>query len=349
MLGAARPTRLSRAGACAASLAVAVCLTGGTARAEGQRVLLVAPPRGLEPAVRTALSPWPIEVRVTGQVPGDASSGDVRRPGATMPGSAERARALAAEHAAGAVVWLSDDGDGGHALWIYDADSDRATARRLARRPPFDEPTAAAVALTVKTLLRHSSVVPAVERYGAAAARPAQLPHLLADTIASLRIRRTGAGDVEPRVGVGVRVAPGRLASLGALAASVHIGPGVSVDAPAFTGQFSDLQISAALAARIPLRRALELWPRLGGSLHVTAIDGAVTGQARRARVERVNPGLDAGAALELALRPWLRASLVAGGSYAMRRQIYLVAGEPVLTVPRLELEVGAALSVSLR
>jgi hypothetical protein len=323
-------------------------LMGGTARAEAQRVLLVAPPRGLEPAVRTALSPWPIEIRVTGGEAG-AAAGDARRPGATMPGSAERARALAVAHGAGAVVWLSDDGAGGHALWIYDADSDRATARPLVRPPPYDEPTAAAVALTVKTLLRHSSVAPPVERYGAGAARPTPTPHLLADTLASLRIRRTGAGDVEPRVGVGVRVAPGRLAAIGAVAAAVHIGPGVSVDAPAFTGQLSDVQVSAALLARIPLRRALELWPRLGGSLHVTAVEGAVTGQVRRARVERVNPGLDTGAALELVVRPWLRASLVAGGSYALRRQIYLVAGEPVLSIPRVELEIGAALSVSLR
>ena len=306
-------------------------------------MLLVAPPRGLEPAVRTALSPWPIEIRV-------ARSGraGARRPGATMPGSADRARALAAEHGVGAVVWLSDDGAGGHALWIYDADSDRAASRRLTRPPPFDDPTAAAVALSIKTLLRHSSVVPEVERYGAApTAEPT--PRLRVDTIAALRIRRTEAGDVEPRLGVGVRVAPGRLAALGAVAASVHIGPGVSVDAAEFTGQFSDLQVSAALLARIPLRRALELWPRLGASLHITEIEGAVAGQARRARADRLNPGLDAGAAVELALRPWLRASLTAGGSYAMRRQVYLVAGEPVLSIPRVELEIGAALSVSLR
>ena len=92
----------------------------------------------------------------------------------------------------------------------------------------------------------------------------------------------------------------------------------------------------------------MELWPRLGASIHVTAIDGAVAGQGR-ARVERVNPGLDAGGAIELPLRPWLRASRGGRRSYALRRQIYLVAGEPVLSIPRLELELGAALSVSLR
>ena len=340
-------TRLGKwAIACSAALA---CLAGaGPARADVERVLLVAPPRGLEAAVRTALSPWPIQIAVTG-AGGASPAGGRAAPGATMPGSAERARTLAAEHRAGAVVWLSDDGAGGFALWIYDAESGRATARRLTAPPPYDAPTAAAVALTVKTLLRHSSVAPAVERYGAEAVRGAgPVPRLRVDTSAALRIRRTGAGDVEPRLGVGVRVAPGRLAGLGAVGVGVRLGPGISIDEPDFTGQFSDLELGAALMARVPLRRALELWPRLGASLHVTAIDGAIPGQATRARADRVNPGLDLGAALELGLRPWLRASVTAGGSWALRRQIYLVAGDSVLTIPRLELELGAALSVSL-
>jgi hypothetical protein len=323
-----------------------------------ERVLLVAPPAGLESAVRIALSAWPITVVVEAASP-DSQRASQRAsqdagPGATMPGSADRARALAARHGAGAVVWLSDDGAGGRALWIYDRASRRTSARRLTRRPPFDEPTAAAVALSIKTLLRHSSVVPVVERYGVAAARAeiaSRPPRLLVDTLASARIRPRGPG-AEPRLGVGVRAAPGPVARLGALAARFHVGPGVPVDAPGFTGQFSDLQLAAALAARVSIRRdaGLELWPSLGASLHFTEIEGAVPGQARRARAERVNPTADGGLSLELALSrwPWLRLSASAAGSFALRRQIYLVGGEPVLTLRRVELEIGAAISVLL-
>jgi hypothetical protein len=267
-----------------------------------------------------------------------------------MPGSAERARSLAARHRAGAVVWLSDDGAGGRALWIYDAASDRTTARRLIRPPPFDDPTAAAVALTIKTLLRHSSVVPALERYGAEDARAemTRAARVRADSIVALRFRQTGAGDVEPRLGLGVRAAPGRLARFGALAASVEVGSGISVDAADFSGQFSDIQVSAALAARVPVRPRLELWPRLGGSLHFTDIDGAIPSRSMRAHATRRNLAVDAGGALQLAVRPWLSVSFAMTGSYALRRQVYLVGGEPVLSIPRLELELAALLSVSL-
>ncbi len=349
------------AGACAAlCLALVGPLSSRPARADTeQRVLLVAPPPRLEPAVRTALSPWPIRIVVTADAatatdtsaPVDRVRAGGAAPGATMPGSAERARALAAEHRAGAVVWLSDDGEGGRALWIYDSASDRTTARRLTRPPPFDDPSAAAVALTIKTLLRHSSVVPALERFGAEAARAetaGRAARLRADSMAGLRIRRTGAGDVEPRLGAGIRAAPGRLADFGAIAASLEVGPGVSVDDADFTGQFSDLQVSAAFLVRLPLGRRLHVWPRLGGSLHVTEIDGAIAGRPGRVRAGRVNPAVDAGASLELALRPWLSASIAAAASYGLRRQIYLVGGESVLTVPRVEVEIGVALSVSL-
>lgn len=327
------------------------CVASTAVADEAKRVLLVAPPAGLDAAVRTALSAWPIVVVTTAS----SSSTAVQMPGASMPSSAERARALASAHRAGAVVWLSDDGLGGRALWIYDAGSRRTSARRLVRPPPFDEPTAAAVALSVKTLLRHSSVVPVFERYGAVAARAeiiSRPSRLLVDTLIANRVRPAGAGN-ELRLGVGVRAAPGALASLGAVVASFQAGPGVAVDSAEFTGRFSDRQISAALAARLPLRRGaprVELWPRLGGSVHFTEIEGAVPAQGVRALVRRLNPTADAGLSLEFALPewPWVRLSAVAGASYMLRRQVYLVGGEPVLTVRRLEIDVGVALAVLL-
>src|SRR5690606_34545597 len=187
------------------AIAAVIALVAGAqpARAEdgeaGERGVLVAPPAGLDEAVRAALAGWPIEVVIEPE----------GAPGSTMPGSAARARALAEGHGAAAVVWLGRD-DGGLALWVYDRESGRAVTRPLPAAPPYDEPTAAAVALTVKTLLRHSTAAPAPARYGASeaaaatggelASAPATAPDaapirqralVRLDTLAGARLRRT--------------------------------------------------------------------------------------------------------------------------------------------------------------
>jgi hypothetical protein len=122
-----------------------------------QRVVLVSPGAELESAARTALEPWAVEILVV-----SAAS-----PGATAPRANETARALALAHRAGAVVWVSQH-EQGHAVWVYDLETDQVVSRPLAGSPPFDGPAAAAAALSVKTLLRHSATAPEAERYGAA-------------------------------------------------------------------------------------------------------------------------------------------------------------------------------------
>jgi len=153
-------------------LATAVGLTvavTASAHAQGTapRVALVDPGSELEAAARAALEPWGIELAI---VPGPS-------PGATAPESNAAARALASAHGVSAVVWVSVH-EGGYALWVYDLATHHVIERALATGPPFDGATAAAVALSVKTLLRHSAAAPPQERYGAssAAAPIAPLP-----------------------------------------------------------------------------------------------------------------------------------------------------------------------------
>ena len=122
-----------------------------------RRVVLVSPGAELEQAARAALEPWSVQLTV---VAGPS-------PGATAPFANEAARAIAEANHAGAVVWVSQH-DAGYALWVFDLASHRVTERALGTGPPFDEATAAAVALSVKTLLRHSAVAPEAERFGAA-------------------------------------------------------------------------------------------------------------------------------------------------------------------------------------
>ncbi len=328
---------------------------GGAAADEPTgRVVMVAAPAGLESAVEAALASWPIQVT---SAPGD--------PGATMPAAGDRARAIGQATGAGAVVWLASDGSG-HAVWVLDVESGHVTARRLPQAPPFDDLTAAAVALTIKTLLRHSQVVPVMERYGVEAAREqlraeaqanqrpqppaagAREQPLRLETLAAARVRSTEAGDVELRLGGGVRWAPPWFGGRGSAVARVRSGTGIDVSDDSFIGRYTDVAASLAVAARILARGRLALVPSAGASLHFTSIDGSIRSQGTRGRASRVNPSLDGGLAIEIQVGQLLRVSVGGELSYAVRRQAYLVGGDPVLTLPAIESEFAAVVSVPI-
>ncbi len=117
-------------------------------RASPKVVVLSGHPT-LDRAVRMSLAPWSMRLEVV----------DARSPGSSMPISAVRARVLAHELGADALVWISESADGA-ALWVHDARTGNVTAR-AAPTPPFDMPTAAALALSVKTVLRVAGLAPA--------------------------------------------------------------------------------------------------------------------------------------------------------------------------------------------
>jgi hypothetical protein len=151
---------LSLAATAIAAFAAAASTAAQTrSRSQDERVVLVTPGVALEGAARTALEPWGVEILVV----------DAPSPGAAAPHVHEAARALALAHRVGAVVWVSEH-EQGHAVWVYDLEKHHVVARPLVGPPPFDEPAAAAAALSVKTLLRHSATAPPSERYGTAQA-----------------------------------------------------------------------------------------------------------------------------------------------------------------------------------
>jgi hypothetical protein len=331
------------------ALAAAMATAGGAAADEPtRRVVMVSAPAGLEAAVEAALAGWPIQVT--------SAAGD---PGPSMPAAGDRARAIGQATGAGAVVWLAGDGTG-HAVWVLDVDSGHVTARRLAQGPPFDDITAAAVALTIKTLLRHSQVVPVMERYGVAearqelqaevaAARPSPEPRespLRLETLAGARVRPTEAGDVELRLGAGARWEPPWLGGRGSAVARIRSGAGIGLNQDSFVGRYTDVETSLAVAARILARGRFALVPAAGASLHFTSIDGSIRSQGTRGRASRVNPSLDGALAIDIQVGQLVRVSVGGELSYALRRQAYLVGGDPVLTLPRIESEFAAVVSV---
>jgi hypothetical protein len=147
-------------------------LAAGTAHAAPDDVGAHASPKvvvlsgnpTLDRALRMSLGPWRMRLEVV----------SARSPGSSMPISAMRARVLAQELSADALVWISDTSEGA-ALWVHDARTGNVTARSTPS-PPFDIPTAAALALSVKTVLRASGLAPEGRDAGAEEPEPAPLP-----------------------------------------------------------------------------------------------------------------------------------------------------------------------------
>jgi hypothetical protein len=227
-----------------------------------------------------------------------------------MPDSGEAARRIAEAHSTGAVVWVSV-ADGGSALWIYDAAEDRIAARALAAEPPYDDATAAAVALSIKTLLRHSRVAPEPERWAAAAegfgddlppppsarAAPVDAPDTTADEPAAPppapapradpagrlflrvaldgRFRRTVPSAPEPRFSLGVLIRPFDGELLG-VALDVASGPGVATDGRRFEGRLIDNEAMLSAVLRAPLAPHVGAAAEAGAGVQLTLLDGTL-------------------------------------------------------------------------
>ena len=334
--------------------------------AQDARVVLVEPGASLEAAVLAALEPWGVAL-----VAVPAAS-----PGAEMPGSSEAARVIAEQHDASAVVWVSST-DGGHALWVYDVADDRVSARALATAPPFDEPSAAAIALSVKTLLRHSHVAPEAERWAAAAERfgdPA-LPEEVSDapppavvepgpgaappavleaprllflrTSLGARFLHTDPGSVEPRLSLGVLARPFEGELVG-LALDLASGPGVGIGDARFDGRLVDGEAFVTVVLRTSSRVPFGLAAELGGGLSVALLDGVLVDNAAPIDVWRVNGALRGAVVADYAIGPAFRIGLRAAATWLGRRQRYLVNGEPVLRVRDLAVEASLYLEAGL-
>lgn len=265
-------------------------------------------------ALSKALVPWGSRV-VRSNAP---------NPGSSMPSSSLAARGLAGNDRAGndragsdragndlaagemaqregvrAVVWLSSDGRG-YALWVYDARSDRSTTREVPP-PPFSATDAAALALSIKTVLRiagldptHTSDAPAPAIESPAlvpAPAVAEAPPLrtLGNSwsfgfSSGLRLGPLGLGRPELRYGVDLRWLPGAggpgsdaptaRVTRPWVALALDVGMPLNVQNPRFAGQWLDVapELWLGLNRYVGTRWAFAL----GGAaaLHVTQLSG---------------------------------------------------------------------------
>lgn len=313
------------------------------AHATSRRVLVVSGGASFEDALRVALSPWAVSVRRI-----EATS-----IAASMPSAVEAAEVLAHDYEAVGVVWIASDA-AGHALWAYDAETRQVVTRAISNAPPFDAPTAAAAALTVKTLLRSSMVAPQEERIGAPASQPGPppTPNPISPTmqpVAPNSVQNTpvhlafelGAGPRFLHDGTDLRLIGAVAVSFAqtpvSLVLETRAGPGLGVTHPRFTGRFSDVMVPLWVRYRAPLGSRVALLPALGMGLDVSWLGGVAQGDAEGVSRVRADGLLNASVAVEVMALPQLRVSLEAMASYRMRYQRYLVDSEPVFTLRPLE------------
>ena len=354
--------------ACACSLAAA--------QDPAPRVALVAPGAELETAVRSALEPWGVQVLI---VPGPS-------PGATAPDSNEAARALATAHGATALAWVSEH-DGRHALWVYDLATHHAIERALTQAPPFDGAASAALALTVKTLLRHSAAAPPDQRYGvneAGAARtPAPVPAPVpAGNPPGQAPTAVPAAPADPREAgdAGARsLAPSRfeLALRGAarfgatdrgavegrfglaaswwpargpfgMTAGATLGPPLALRDARFDGQLFDAAGSLALAARHDFTQQVRAQAALQAALHLLRLHGTLPDESRDLSVTRASPSLALELGADWALAGPLRLGLYAQLTFLIRTERYLVHEQTILELTHLAAQAGLTLTTAL-
>ena len=117
---------------------------------DGGRVVVVDPDPRVFAAINVALSPWSLRVlRVGGPLPQ-----------ADVVAATGAAKALAELEHAGAVLWVAPpSGSQVLSLWLYDAQTAQLVVRPLTVAAPFDDAAAAAVALSVKTIMRGSPLL----------------------------------------------------------------------------------------------------------------------------------------------------------------------------------------------
>lgn len=303
---------MSRSAVVLATLALLLLAT--PAQASPRRVAVLEADLELLRALHLALSPWDVTT-VRSSAPGDSLARDPIR---TASGLARR---LDVE----AVVWISRT-EQGSLLWVFDDDTGEVSTRMLASAPPFDGAAAAAVALSVKTVLRATVVAPPAERFGAQTAPP-EVEHTLALEL-GVALTMLDRHEVEPRL----EAAPVLwLTKYFGLSLEASAGPGVALQSSRFRGRYNELVLGGEARLRLPLTAELSASASLGGSAHWSALSGQLDGSLELG-VRRLNASLDAEAFASIAIGGGVYVGAMLGASYFPVYRRYLIRGVPLFT-----------------
>lgn len=272
---------------------------GSQASPDAACVLLLDAPPVLERALRAALSPWGMQVEVHSN-PSDAAG---------LSAHPDRASTLARSRSAVALVWLEAAGER-RSLWLFDASRSTSTSRDV---PPgtLDQALAAALALSIKTLLRGPEgepitassaqanaastavAAPSVSPAAAAATPPIETrdsgpaesaaqhaPSWQLVLLASLRRGALEPNQTETRFGAELRWAPELPWSwdFAALWFGVRADLGLPRDiaGPSFQGEYSELGGSVSLGLTRRLSQLFSAGLQVSVSLHSASLEGTL-------------------------------------------------------------------------
>lgn len=317
-----------------------------TAWASQRQIAVLQPDEELLRAVSLALSPWGLETM----------SSDAPLPGSSQPEAAQAASRLARQLEVEALVWITSPGRGS-LLWVFDVRTGNVTTRQVPQTPPFDSASAAAVALSVKTVLRSSTVAPPEERFGAPAP-PAQAERgttartttiqpppaegtaastntATASDVAAVEIGASGywigKREIDPRLELaGVLWIPA--ARRVGLSLETSSGPGVRVDTPDYEGRYRELVFGARARFRVVPVQGLWAVFALGGAAHFAMLRGTLTADSLDRDVNRLNGSLDFETSINFDVSSGVYLGVGAGTAYFPRYRRYLVHGNPVFS-----------------
>ena len=336
---------------------VVAVLMAPLAMARDARVVAVDVDPRVVDALVVALSPWSLTVvRAPGPLP------SVEFDAATA-----RARVVAADQQAGAVVWIAPPRppEAQATLWVYDAETLELTVRPLSVWVPFDDAGAASVALTVKTILRDSPLmapepappppapVPPAPSPAPRAAPPAPEP---AEPLAAWRFESlvgargpTGtAAPLEALAALGASVWPAAFDGHGGLGLAVQAGPGSQVNLRTFQGELWSGALELTARLRGPVRRWFAFEVDAGPAVWLTSLAGRTQSPDTPIHALRVDPSIDLEGVAEVALAAQVNLGLTAGGAAMLRFQRYALDGAPLITQPAWIGLFGVRLSVGI-
>ena len=341
----ARATCLLGGIALAAVLGVLGVPCRGHAQPTPRTVVLASNDAELAAALRSTLAPWDLVVIVV----------EDEELGGTMPAAADRGRELAERNGSIAAAWISVLADGA-AVWVYDRASEEVNARRLASFPPYDEVTAAAVALSIKTLLLHTAAAPEPAESlesaesGPEAAASAELPPPVPavarlELSGGLRALGTVPLDAEPRLGLGLTFRPSAVPLVVGLRARSSLS-GIRVEGTGYFGQWLTFDIHAVLATAFGVGGPVDVGFGVELGASVALLEGSLTGE--RTGLLDADPTGRAFAEIGALLLPFLHLALRVALFLTPRSRSFVVGPSPVFSVGHAALDVDLVFEVPL-
>ena len=303
-----------------------------SARAGARRIALIHAEAELTRSVDLALYPWDITVIVV----------DELSPGETDPAAA--ARSIAKRHGTDAVVWV-ERSNSATTLWFFDATDDSLHWRKLPPSPRDDPAELAAVALTLKTLVRATpweSRLPTVvhERKGSGWETRLEL-----DALGRAPVAGTSG---EPRLGLWVSQWYGTSRVMVGAALGASGGLGMTFSNPASHGSLQDIDLRSALRARFRPALHFLVEPTLGFSAHFERAEIA-TATPASTETTRVNPSVDFGLSLGWQVTETFAWSVGIEVLESIRYQRWLEGQEVVFAPAPLWIQGGSSIAWSFR